>query len=303
MEPETIILTGARGRLSSVLAQELGGNVVSVSRTGGGNCILYEDLFQSGLLARSGVLLHCAWSSVPTTAESHPESTWTEDLPLMAKLLSEMAKAPAKSRPLFVFFSSGGAIYGERRTPAVETDEPAPHGWYGVGKLAGEHLLHSFAERSGIETCTLRISNPYGFSFAPEKPQGIVGAALHAVKTGRPMDLLGAGVSKKDFLHVEDLASAIRAVIEKRPTGCFNICSGRSIAIAEMLATIEAAIGRNVPVVSVPAAGWDVQSSMLSREKFESATGWTPRWSLDAGVASVASAAMREGWPAARNPT
>ena len=293
MEPETIILTGARGRLASVLAQELGGNVVSVSRTGGGSCILYEDLFQSGLLAQSGVLLHCAWSSVPATAESHPESAWTEDLPLMAKLLAEMAKVPAKSRPLFVFFSSGGAIYGERRTPAVETDEPAPHGWYGVGKLAGERLVHSFAARAGIETCTLRISNPYGFCFTPEKPQGIVGAALHAMKSGRPMNLLGAGTSKKDFLHMEDLTSAIRAVVEKRPTGCFNICSGRSIAIMEMLAIIETAIGRNVPVVPVPAAGWDVQSSLLSREKFESATGWIPRWNLDAGVASVVSAAMR----------
>jgi len=294
MQTETIILTGARGRLSSALAHGLGENVVSVSRTGGGNCILYEDLFQSGLLARSGVLLHCAWSSVPATAENHPENTWTEDLPLMARLLAELARVPAKSRPLFVFFSSGGALYGERRTPAVETDKPAPHGWYGVGKLAAEQLLQSFAERSGIETCTLRISNPYGFSFTPEKPQGIVGAALHAVKTGRPMNLLGAGVSKKDFLHVDDLASAIRAVIEKRPTGCFNICSGRSITILEVLAIIEAAIGRTVPVVPVPAVAWDVQSSMLSRQKFESATGWVPSWSLDEGVASVASAAMRE---------
>ena len=293
METETIILTGARGRLSSVLAHGLGENVVSVSRTGGGNCILYEDLFRSGLFARSGVLLHCAWSSVPATAENHPESTWTEDLPLMAKLLAELARVPAKSRPLFVFFSSGGALYGERQTPAVETDAPAPHGWYGVGKLAAERLLHSFVERSGIEACTLRISNPYGFSFTPEKPQGIVGAALHAVKTGHPMNLLGGGASKKDFLHVDDLASAVRTVIEKRPKGCFNICSGRSIAIVEMLAIIENAIGRTVPVVPVPAVGWDVQSSMLSRQKFESTTGWAPRWSLDEGVASVASAAMQ----------
>ena len=85
----------------------------------------------------------------------------------MAKLLAELAKVPANSRPLFVFFSSGGALYGERRTPAVETDEPTPHGWHGVGKLAAERLLHSFAERAGIETCTLRIS---GFCFTPEKP-------------------------------------------------------------------------------------------------------------------------------------
>ncbi len=292
MEPETIILTGARGRLSSVLAKCLGDNVVPVSRTGGGGCILYEDLLQSGLLARPGVLLHSAWSSVPATAENHPASAWTDDLPLMAKLLAEIARAPAKSRPRFVFFSSGGAIYGERQTPAVETDMPAPHGWYGVGKLAGEQLLQAFASQSGLETCSLRISNPYGFGFSPEKPQGIVGAALHAVRTGRPMNLLGAGASKKDFLHMEDLVSAIQAVIANRPTGCFNICSGRSTATAELLAMIETAIGRKVPVLPAPAAAWDVQSSLLSREKIEFATGWVPRWGLEAGIASVVGTAM-----------
>lgn len=294
MEPETIILTGARGRLSSVLSRRLGGNVVSVSRTGGGGCILYEDLFQSGLLARPGVLLHCAWSSVPATAQTRPESTWTEDLPLMANLLSEIAGAPRKSRPHFVFFSSGGAIYGERQTPAIETDEPSPHGWYGIGKLAAERLLQSFSAQSGIETCSLRISNPYGFCFTPDKPQGIVGAALHAARTGRPMNLLGAGVSKKDFLHLDDLVSAVQIVTRKRLSGCFNICSGNSIPTAEILALIETTLGKKIPVLPVPAAGWDVQSSLLSREKFESATGWNPRWALDAGVASVVGAAMRE---------
>jgi nucleoside-diphosphate-sugar epimerase len=170
---------------------------------------------------------------------------------------------------------------------------PAPHGWYGVGKLAGEQLLQAFASQSGLETCSLRISNPYGFGFTPEKPQGIVGAALQAARTGRPVNLLGAGASKKDFLHMEDLTSAIQSVIANRPTGCFNICSGRSTATAELLAMIETAIGRKVPALPAPAAAWDVQSSLLSREKFESATGWVPRWGLEAGIASVVGAAMR----------
>lgn len=295
MEPETIILTGARGRLPSALSSGLGGNVIPVSRTGGGGFILYEDLFQSGLLARPGVLLHCAWSSVPATAEQHSGSAWTEDLPLMAKLLAEIAKAPANSRPLFVFFSSGGAIYGERETPAVEADPTAPHGWYGIGKLAGENLLSSYASQAGLETCSLRISNPYGFVFKPEKPQGIVGASLHALKTGRPMNLLGAGASRKDFLHMEDLSAAVRAVIAKRPTGCYNVCSGRSVSIVEMLRFIGEAVGREVPVLPQPPAPWDVQSSRLSNEKFQSATGWMPGIQLEAGVASLARAAIRGG--------
>jgi UDP-glucose 4-epimerase len=292
MTPETIILTGGRGRLASVLSRDLGGNVVSVSRTGGGGCILYEDLLQSGLLSRPGVILHAAWSSVPATAELHPENAWTEDLPLLARLLAEIARTPADSRPHFVFFSSGGAVYGERESPAVETDTPTPHGWYGVGKLAAERMVEAFATDAGLSVCSLRISNPYGFSFAPEKPQGIVGAALHAVRTGHPMPLLGGGVAKKDFLHIDDLTSAIRAAVSGRLTGCFNICSGYSTSTRDLLALIEQVVGRKIPVHSVPAARWDVQSSLLSGEKFAAATGWAPQWNLPDGLASVVQAAL-----------
>ena len=294
MDPESIIVTGARGRLPSVLVSALGSGAVPVSRTRGGDCVLYEDLFQSGLLSRAEVVLHCAWSSVPATAEKHPESTWTEDLPLMAKLLSEIARTPEESRPLFVFFSSGGAIYGERETPAIETDPPTPHGWYGIGKLAGEHLVNAYASQFGLPVCLLRISNPYGFHFTPEKPQGIVGAALHAAKTGHAITLLGEGRAKKDFLHVEDLTSAILAVAARKPTGTFNVCSGRSITVSRMLEILESAIGRNVPVSPQPSASWDVQSSLLSRDKFEKATGWAPKWDLEEGVTAIARVAMKE---------
>ncbi len=287
MPSGNIILTGARGRLASVLAQNLGSPIVPVSRTGGEGFLLYEDLLHSGLLRQPGVVLHTAWSSVPATAGHHPESAWTEDLPLIAKLLVEMAAAPAESRPLFVLFSSGGAIYGERSTPAIETDAPSPHGWYGLGKLAAEQLVTAFAAQNGIDTCILRISNPYGFSFSPEKPQGIVGAALHALKSGRPLSLLGDGVSRKDFLHMEDLTAAIRMVIEKHQTGCFNICSDQSTSMRELLAIIENIVEKKIPTQSIPAAEWDVQSSLLSGRKFESFTGWKPRWTLEDGLASV----------------
>jgi nucleoside-diphosphate-sugar epimerase len=94
---------------------------------------------------------------------------------------------------------------------------------------------------------------------------------------------------------MEDLTAAVRAVIAKRPTGCYNVCSGRSVSITEMLRFIGEATGREVPVLPQPPAPWDVQSSRLSNEKFQSATGWTPDIQLEAGVASLARAAIRSG--------
>lgn len=295
MESGPLIVTGARGRLAAILAGEFrraGSDVVSVSRTGGDGCILYDDLLQSGLLGRRGTLLHCAWSSVPATAERHPGRTWTEDLSLLARLLEEIAQVPEGERPQVVFFSSGGAIYGERQEAASENDPPNPIGWYGIGKVAAENLLADFARKTGIEACTLRVSNPYGFPFSPDRPQGIIGAAIHAIQTGRPLGLTGGGKARKDFLHMHDLWLAVAACVNARLTGTFNICSGTSVTMNHIIEKIETSSGREVPRVAVPAVAWDVQSSLLSSGKFYEATGWRPSIGLPEGIAEVVQAVL-----------
>ncbi len=295
LESGPLIVTGSRGRLASILADEFeraGSDVVRVSRTGGHGHILYSDLLESGLLARGGAVLHCACSSVPATAERKPERAWTDDLSLLARILAEVSKAPAEARPLIVFFSSGGTVYGERLTPATENDPLAPTGWYGIGKVAAENLLANFAAHSGLEICTLRVSNPYGFPFSPEKPQGIIGAAIHAIQTGRPLALAGGGGSRKDFLHMRDLWLAVAACVNARLTGTFNICSGTSVTMNHIIDLVESASGREVPRHSIPAASWDVQSSLLSRQKFTDATGWVTTIGLDQGIEEVVSAAL-----------
>lgn len=285
MEGDCVVMTGARGRLASVLAQTLGPGVKGVSRSGGAGHYSYDEFLTPNVLSRPRVIFHMAWSSVPATAESNPRSAWEEDLPLMRRLLDAVASLPVETRPYFVFFSSGGAVYGERDTPASETDEPSPRGAYGRGKVAGEELLRSFSDR--LRTCSLRISNPYGFPHDPQKPQGIVGAALHALRTGIPMPLYGGGSARKDFLHMDDLTEALRLVAAQKPVGCYNVCAGESFTVASLIELIGTLAGRPVPVTPVPAAPWDIKSSLLSPEKFSTTTGWRAQRSLREGLADA----------------
>jgi UDP-glucose 4-epimerase len=290
--PRPLIFTGARGRLAGALAtyfSQQGAEVVRVSRTGGDGHLSYDDLWNSTLLQNGGVLLHAAWSTVPSTAEAHPESTWTQDLPLLARLLTELSRTPGDRAPHLAFFSSGGAVYGECKTPAGETHPLNPVGWYGRGKVAAETLIEQFRQERGLRASILRISNPYGFPYVPEKPQGIVGAALHAVRTSRPLPLLGGGNSRKDFLHLGDLQSALTCLIQHPLDGPWNICSGESHSIIELLSLLESITGQSVPRQNVPAAGWDVHSSLLDRTAFSSAYGWNPQFSLPAGLREMLS--------------
>ena len=282
-----VIVTGSRGRLASHLADALaaeGVDVIRVSRRAGEGHISYDTLSGSGALDRAASLIHCAWSCLPATAEKHPESVQTEDLPLLRRLL-EAASSRRNTEPVhFVFLSSGGAVYGECAHPAVETSPLAPVGHYGRGKVAAEQMLAAQGGAPGASLCILRPSNPYGFRHVSEKPQGIVGAALQAVRSGRPLELLGGGASLKDFLHVADFESAIMDCLRSRLDGTYNICHGDSVRTLDVITMLEE-IGRfEIPRVEVPPVDWDVHCSLLSRDKFTAATGWEPARDLRRGL-------------------
>jgi len=282
-----VVVTGSRGRLASHLAGALGAagiEVVKVSREAGEDRISYDELESSGLLNRASALVHCAWSSLPATAEQNPGSTKAQDLPLLDRLLDATARREGAKPLHFVFLSSGGAVYGECREPAGEDAPLEPVGWYGRGKVEAEQLLAARAPRSAAALCVLRPSNPYGFRHAADKPQGIVGAALNAVRTGEPLKLVGGGASLKDFLHIADFESAVIESLRRRLTGTYNICSGHSVRTLDIIALLEEIGGIEVPRTDVPAEPWDVHACLLSRKKFTAATGWTPARDLRRGL-------------------
>ena len=282
-----VIVTGSRGRLASHLAVSLeaaGIEVARVSRRPGEGHISYEELMASGLINEASALIHCAWSSLPVTAEKNPGSLQSEDLPLLGRLFEAASRRPDPEALQFIFLSSGGAVYGECERPATETDPLAPVGWYGRGKVAAEEMLAAQRPDISPTLCIIRPSNPYGFRHAPDKPQGIVGAALEAARSGKPLQLLGGGASLKDFLHIADFESAVLDCLRLCLAGTYNVCRGNSVRVLDLIRLLEDATGCEVPRVDVPAAPWDVHCSMLSHGKFTAATGWKPTRGLREGL-------------------
>lgn len=284
-----LIITGARGRLGDALARYFtknGREVIRVSRTQGQGIIAYSDLFQSNLFRADTCIIHCAWGSLPRTAEQYPATVWMEDLPLLARILQTIATAPVEERPFFIYPSSGGAVYGNGTPdqPHTENDPLHPISWYGYGKVAAEEVIRAFTARAGVKAAILRVSNPYGFAYDPAKPQGIIAAALNALRTGRALEIWGNGGMTKDFLHLDDLCTAFRLAADQRLDGVWNVSSGQSTSINELLALIEQTFQGHLERTLHPALAWDVQASHLSPARFQTATGWAPTIALTEGI-------------------
>lgn len=288
--PQRLFVTGGRGRLATLIAahcRSRGHEVVLFSRTAGPGFRATTELEHPAAFAGAGVVLHLGWSTLPATSEQHPGSEWQHDLPVLQRMLNAASASPAA--PHFIFFSTGGAVYGNAPgRPNVETDACQPIGQYGRAKRAAEELVDAHAAQPGLPCAILRISNPYGYPVPRERRQGIVPHALRCAREGQVLTRWGDGSAQKDFLHYTDFLAALDAVIARKLTGIFNVCAGESHSINEVLALVEEQVGRRIAVQSTPAPAWDVQDSRLSNEKLVAATDWHPQVSLAEGIRRAA---------------
>lgn len=285
--PAKILLTGASGRLAACVRptlEQAGKTVLGFSRVGTSGRTL-QDLLTAPWPANTGTLLHLAWSTLPATSEKNIGAEWETDLPLLFKLLQKITDTPESQRPHFIFFSSGGAVYGPGTgRPSQESDPCQPIGWYAEAKLAAEEIIRIYTERHGLACTILRVSNPYGFSVPAQRAQGIIPRAFDCAWTGQTLSLWGDGSARKDFLHFTDFNRGLQAVIDRRLTGTYNLASGSSASIREVIAQVEKITGRTITVQPGPAPAWDVQSSQLENARLRAATGWTPQVSLEEGL-------------------
>ena len=286
--PKRLVVTGGRGRLAALIADHFRPpthEVALYSRGDGPGFRELSRLIQPAALAQADAVLHLAWSTLPATSEQNPGSELKHDLPLLENLLQACAALPAKQRPHFLFFSSGGAVYGNAPgRPSVETDPCRPIGAYGRAKLAAEQLIGQAVARHDLPCTILRISNPYGFSVPTGRVQGIIPHAVRSALEGRTLTLWGDGHARKDFIHYTDFLSALGEIVTRRLTGVFNLSVGESHSVHEVIALVEKHTGKKIALAFQPAPTWDVEDSRLDNSRLVAATGWRPLISLDQGI-------------------
>ncbi len=281
-------MTGGRGRLAALIADHFSVPAYDTrlySRSPGVKFHALAHLTEPGTLATAGTLLHLAWSTLPATSEPGGGTEWQNDLPYLEKLLAALAAVPVANRPHFIFFSSGGTVYGNAPgRPNTEDDPCQPIGWYGRGKHAAEELIGRLSARDQLATTILRISNPYGYPVPANRAQGIIPHAVLCARENLPLPLWGDGCARKDFLHYTDFLAALEQVVTRRLTGTFNLSAGESHSVREIIALIEKHAGKKIALRHTPGPAWDVVDSRLTSRCLTDATGWRPQITLEEGV-------------------
>jgi UDP-glucose 4-epimerase len=285
-----IAITGARGRLGSVLRKHLrasGFEVAAFSRVSNETHLHLSLLPLEIANGAYDAILHLAWSTVPSTAEADPGVEQRDDLPVLANILHNVdARRVSGGRvPRLIFFSSC-AVYGEAPHSGHVFDETCaarPIGWYARGKVQAEELIGAFAER-GNAAVVLRVTNPYGFKQDSRYQQGVVPALVRAAVQGGEFTMWGGGKTLKDYLHISDLCRAVECVLERDLRGTYNVAAGQSVSLRDLVGMVETITGRPVKCRVSPAATWDVRSGRYSHQALTAATEWLPSVDLAGGL-------------------
>ena len=182
----------------------------------------------------------------------------------------------------FVFFSSGGTIYGNTDRPIREDDRIAPMSLYAKSKAGIEDLIR----KSEIPYLILRLSNPYGGYQIAEKKQGVIPILIRKSLLDEPFEMYASGSSVRDYIYITDLADAIAGLLQQDAVNeTVNIGSGEGTALNDLICMVEEATGKPIRVVEKQADMPVVQSIVLNTEKLKTITGFEPGVSLREGIA------------------
>jgi len=114
-------------------------------------------------------------------------------------------------------------VYGSLGKHGLFTEETAydPKSPYSASKASSDHMVRAYGHTFGLPVVISNCSNNYGPNQFPEK---LIPLAINNIKNNKPIPVYGKGENIRDWLFVEDHASAIDLIFHKGQTGAtYNI--------------------------------------------------------------------------------
>jgi UDP-arabinose 4-epimerase len=205
-----------------------------------------------------------------------------------------------------IVFSSTCATYGlPDAVPIAETTAQRPVNSYGETKLTIERALHWYGEAYGLRSVALRYFNAAGCDREGEigeehEPEThLIPLVLRAaLGSGPPASIFGTdyptpdGTAIRDYIHVEDLASAhVRAIdhlVRGGANATLNLATGRGYSVREIVAAVAKAVGHDVPQREAPRRAGDPPALIADPSLAREVLGWQAACSdLDTIIATA----------------
>lgn len=231
----------------------------------------------------SCVYHQAAIASVPRSVEQ-PLETHAACVTGTLNVLDQARRAGVKR----VVYAASSSAYGDLPFSSKrESDLPEPLSPYAAAKLAGELYCQAFFHTYGLETVGLRYFNVFGPRQDPTGPySAVIPVFISKILSRQRPVIFGDGHQLRDFAYVENVVSANLLAAEKEGIGgrTFNVGSGRSVSLLDLLSALNRILGTDVQPLFEPARKGDVRDSLADITQAASCLGYVPEVGLEEGL-------------------
>ena len=219
------------------------------------------------------------------------EDPWTDlDVNCRGNLVLLEALRAGNREAKLVFVGSRLEYGRQAIQPVTEDREPDPLCLHAIHKLTAEKYLRLYGSLFGLRYTVARVTNPYG----PGQPQnrtayGVVNRLIHLALAGTTLPIYGDGTQRRDYIHVDDLVSALVSLVASPSSDgrTFNVGSGEGTRMIDMArAIIDLAGGGRVEHVAWPALAGQIETGDFVADvtRMRSEVGWEPAIALREGL-------------------
>ena len=255
-----------------------------------------KDLVRQ-LVAEVDVIVNAAAEShVEKSIEQGASEFVTTNVEGTQILLDAIRETPVER---FILISSS-EVYGTAEYAPMDEEHPLnPRSPYAATKAGADRLVYSYFTTYDLPVVIVRPFNNYGPRQHPEK---VIPRFITQALTDRPLTIHGDGHASRDWLHVDDDAEAIEALIvadiDAIAGEVINVATGVDLSVSQIADAVLDAVGKPDSLRSyVDERLGQVDRHIGSTDKAERLVGWRARTSFDEGLArTVEWYRENDGW-------
>ncbi|MCX7666467.1 MAG: NAD-dependent epimerase/dehydratase family protein [Gemmataceae bacterium] len=191
-----------------------------------------------------------------------------------------------------VVYAASSSMYGGASTDQGQREDQVPCTLspYAAAKLAGEAYMQAFAATYGLETVRLRFFNIFGPRQRADSPySGVIAIFTKMMVEDRSPTVHGDGLQSRDFTYVGNAVQALRRAAETAGVSgrVYNVGTGSSITVLDLVQALNRFLGKNLPVTHVAPRSGDVRFSKADISRTRADLGYEPTFTFEQGLAKT----------------